>query len=199
MGARITFKLSVNNDSDRTVTNLLIWDTLPVEVMYLSYGGTIAPVVTGNHVSFLYPSLAAGSTAVSYIVAMITSYNENTSIVNVAWCDYNDGFYASPFKHPAVFSDMCFYPGEVPVIYPNPYNPDTAVNGTLKFLNLKPGTLIQLFTVSGETVCNITTKTVLTQWKGINMFGNKISPGIYFYMIKTSDDKRYTGKIYVIK
>jgi uncharacterized repeat protein (TIGR01451 family) len=198
IGADVTFKITVRNDTLQDATNLIIWDTLPVEVIYSGYSAAVAPVVTGNYVSFMLPLVTAGTVAYVYIRTKMTSYNGNYPIENRAWCDYNDNYFTMPSRHPAICSATCFYPEHMPIVYPNPFNPDTAVNGTLKFSNLIAGTLIQIYSLSGELVYNINASGINEIWHGRNVYGSKASPGIYYYVIKTPDGHRYIGKLYVV-
>jgi hypothetical protein len=80
------------------------------------------------------------------------------------------------------------------VVYPNPFNPNKT---KLKFLDMPPGANIGIYTISGENVINIHADYPLVYWDGKNSFGSKIAPGIYFYMISTSQEV-LTGKIFVI-
>jgi hypothetical protein len=60
-----------------------------------------------------------------------------TDVVGV---DYNDPMYTPAVgKHPPLYSKDSFYPIGDPVVYPNPYNPDSGV--PLIFDNVVPGSL----------------------------------------------------------
>jgi hypothetical protein len=92
------------------------------------------------------------------------------------------------------------YPTGELVVYPNPYNCDTAFKGTLKFLYVKPGSNVIIYTLSGELVASRRSDTNLIEWDGRNPFGERTSPGVYLYMLEEPDKgKIICGKVFKIK
>ena len=83
-------------------------------------------------------------------------------------------------------------------VYPNPFNPNKAIGGELKIINLPIGADIQIYTISGEMVISLTAQTPIVYWKGRNSFGSLISPGVYYYVIKLNSNILLTGTIFVI-
>ena len=83
------------------------------------------------------------------------------------------------------------------MIYPNPCDREKAHNGTLK---------IELPDVSDVAIYNIETYLVFQkkgvtgriEWDGKNMDGEKVAPGIYFYIIDIAGS-RHQGKIFITK
>jgi len=76
--------------------------------------------------------------------------------------------------------------------YPNPFNPVT----NIKYKLVNPGKVkINVYNVLGEKVKTLvnTSKTRgshITQWKGTNEAGQKVSSGIYFYQIKAGNKSK---------
>jgi hypothetical protein len=119
---------------------------------------------------------------------------------------------------PAETADYNLYPAPVPavpatatsnisfitvgdiVVYPNPFNPKTAVNGACKFANLPKNTRITIFTLSGEMVQSFRNQTAIVTWNGTNMSKKPVSPGIYYYIITWNDGvNKMVGKIFLMR
>jgi hypothetical protein len=92
------------------------------------------------------------------------------------------------------------YPDGDIVVYPNPFNPDTAVGGNLKFLYVKPGSTARIFSLTGEYVAAVNTNTNCIEWDGRNLADSRVSPGIYYYLVE--DSKRAItakGKLFIVR
>ncbi len=94
---------------------------------------------------------------------------------------------------PTPFSEGFF------AVYPNPYDARKSIDKKIKFLNAKPGSSIYIFTISGENVIAILSKTSIINWDLKNRFGYKVSPGVYYFLYMTADNEVVEkGKIFVI-
>ncbi|MDD5687846.1 MAG: hypothetical protein PHE88_08455, partial [Elusimicrobia bacterium] len=88
-------------------------------------------------------------------------------------------------------------------IYPNPYNPATAVLGKLKVTNLPLNSIMKLYSVTGEIIREL--KEVdygnfgWLEWDAKNDKGDKVGKGIYIYQIEDVTGRKITGKIGLIK
>jgi hypothetical protein len=87
---------------------------------------------------------------------------------------------------------------EIIAVYPNPYSPTKAYNGTLKFDFLPPGTKVVVYDIQGYKVAEFDGVSGRIEWNGENMNAEKCAAGIYMYIVTTESNK-YTGKIYIIK
>jgi len=86
------------------------------------------------------------------------------------------------------------------LVYPNPFNINESRDGKIKFLNTKPNSTIYIYTISGEIVVSIISKTNVVLWDVKNRFGYKVSPGVYYYIYVTDDNEVIEkGKIFIIK
>jgi len=131
-------------------------------------------------------------------VAVISSMGADGIIANTAFADYNDPHYEKS-KHPPVSSDISYFPEGKVIVYPNPYNPAYAKGGALKFINLVPGSRVEIYTISGENVTGLFSPGVSVKWDGKNRFGKKVSPGIYYYVIiNLNSQEKTTGKIFIL-
>jgi uncharacterized repeat protein (TIGR01451 family) len=205
VGAKITFTLIVDNTSNTTISNISVWDSLPGEVSLLGVSQPTlpTPVVSGNYIDWSLTGTAGtlqpGQSLIIQFTVTLNTYNpSNTLISNVMSVDYNDPFY-NVVKHPALNSNVKFYPEGKVVVYPDPYNPNRAFGGTLKFENVVPGTSIQIYTVSGELVDSIETNDIIAYWNGKNRYGDKVSAGIYYFVLTNPDSGSHMqGKIFLI-
>jgi hypothetical protein len=88
------------------------------------------------------------------------------------------------------------YPAGEIRIYPNPVGIDSGKK--LKFGNLFPGSSVCIYTLSGEFVTGINSQGGLAVWDMMNNWHSRVSPGIYYYVIKNPiNNKIFTGKIFV--
>ena len=82
-------------------------------------------------------------------------------------------------------------------VWPDPFNPNYAVNGTLKVSCLPSGTTVSFFTLAGELVNQLPEVGGMIQWNGKNQQGVPVSPGIYYYVIKNGQNPLGKGKFLV--
>ncbi|MDD5688433.1 MAG: chitobiase/beta-hexosaminidase C-terminal domain-containing protein [Elusimicrobia bacterium] len=88
-------------------------------------------------------------------------------------------------------------------VYPNPYNPATAVLGKLKIINLPMNSTMKLFSVTGEIVRELKETDFgnlgWLEWDGKNDNGDKVGKGVYIYQLEDATGSKKTGKIGLIK
>ena len=84
------------------------------------------------------------------------------------------------------------------IVYPNPFNREKAIGGTLKIEFLPAKTKVSIYTVNGYKVYSNNDAYGRIEWDGKNMEGEKVAPGIYFYIIETKNEK-IIGKIFITK
>ena len=204
-GAILTYRIKIRNDDTTAAGNLRAWDTLPPELSYLETSSAGAVTVAGNYIVWDLPAgfvLNPGEEIYVVFTAVFSYIEEGSLVINAASTDYNDGCYSTPsFRHPAITSDQSFYPEGRIVVFPNPFSPESAIGGTLKFANMVPGALLQIYTVSGEMVYSINIgNNVRYYWGSKNRYGKTVSPGIYYWVVKNPlNNKTDTGKIYIIR
>ncbi len=204
LGAKITYTLVIDNTSNTTISNISIWDTLPGELSLVSISLPLVPTptISGNYIAWNLTgtagTLAPGQSIVVEFTVDLTSFDPaKLPVTNIMAINYNDPFY-NVTKHPPVYSNNSFYPEGKPVVYPNPYNPNRAIGGMLKFENVVPGCSIQIYTISGELVSSIEAQSIIAYWDGKNRYGEKVSPGIYYFVITNPGSSAINGKIFVI-
>jgi len=199
IGAKITYTIRITNNDSGPAYNLSIWDSLPSTLKFIeSPGNTLN--INGNYINWDLPGsvLNPGDSLTIKFTVEVISINKDMPIANSVYVDYNDDYYVNPSRHPPLESNTAYYPSDLPVIYPNPFSSAKAIGGVLKIDNLVPGSTIQIYTLSGEIVMSLTAKNIKITWDGKNRYGHKVSPGIYYYIIKSSGNRSYMGKIFII-
>lgn len=86
-------------------------------------------------------------------------------------------------------------------IYPNPIQFGTfgGVSKTLKFQNVPLGSVIEIFTATGEKIKEIKeTSAIQVLWDGVKDNGDLVTNGLYIYRIQTAGGEAF-GKIAVLR
>ncbi len=78
------------------------------------------------------------------------------------------------------------------LVYPNPF---LSRYNVLTFRKLPKNATVRIFTLNGELIREIKTNI----WDGKNQNGDKVSSGVYIYLIQTEDGRTTTGKLAVIR
>jgi uncharacterized repeat protein (TIGR01451 family) len=202
VGAKVKYSITIRNSSASAVNGLNVWDTLPANLTYIPGQINGQPVLVDNVLfwDMSAATLAANSVLIIDFWVEINAIIPGDLIETRAWADYYDPHYVPALgRHPPVSSSAHFYPEDTVVVFPNPFNPRTAKSGTLKFLNAVPGSIIRIFTISGEAVIAINTSLIREEWDGKNRSGQEVSAGIYYYIITNQENKMTCmGKIYII-
>jgi len=90
--------------------------------------------------------------------------------------------------------------------YPNPFNPDIELTTIHYILKKTTEVTLKIYDTNGKLVCILmnevpelnNTEHVIS-WNGKNEKGIPVATGLYFYVIKTTDNERLTGKIMVLR
>lgn len=86
------------------------------------------------------------------------------------------------------------------MVFPNPYNPDTAIRGTVKITGMPFGSIFNVFTVSGEIVRSQTAGNGVngwTEWDGKNNVGQIAATGIYYYVVRLGNETLAKGALII--
>lgn len=83
------------------------------------------------------------------------------------------------------------------LVYPNPIDREKAAGGTLKF-SLPTAAHIKVYNIEGFIVYDKKDAYGKTEWNCRNRQGEKVSPGVYYYIIKLADEE-VKGKIFITK
>ncbi len=210
LGSVINYTILITNNTDSPVTNISVWDSVPTYVTLTNIGFAM-PLAADSSSTYLHWDLSLDQYGdpftlppgeeirIEYSVRVTSTPPGQDMIINRAGTDYNDLVYTPSFqKHPPQFSDLSLFPRSRPVVFPNPYNLNK--DTTVKFDNIVPGSMIRIFTLSGESVKDIMCTTVRTTWDMKNKLGRTISQGIYYFVIvNPGSNTAKKGKLFVIK
>jgi hypothetical protein len=173
----------------------MIWDTLPNAVEFLYNYSTVPCVISGKYLIWDLSAepaaspLNPGNSIYIKFDCKIISLSNTAPISNFAGCDYDD----TAGKHAPIFSQLAFYPLNLPAVYPNPGA------DYIKFTNIVPGSQIEIYTLSGEFVNSMDVQEIVETWDCRNRYRMRVSPGIYYYLIRDAKGKmQYRGKLFLI-
>lgn len=99
----------------------------------------------------------------------------------------------------SLFAPLSFNPDVL--IYPNPvqFGKFGGVNKTLKFRNVPLGSVIEIFTITGEKIKEINEiNSHEVEWDGTKDNGDLLTSGLYLYRVRTSSGEAF-GKIAVMR
>jgi len=180
--------------------NVIIWDTVPQNSTFPTNNSSNAGwTLTGNTFSYNVGTVAAGaSITINFAIQTSSSLTTGDSVTV--------GGLSGTYFDPLYNKNNTFSSGTATiavgniVVYPNPYNPLTAVGGTLKFANVPTDAQILIFTVSGEIVKSFRERSAIVYWNGTNEYNINVSPGIYYFTITwNNNNSTMTGKIFLVR
>ena len=79
-------------------------------------------------------------------------------------------------------------------VWPDPFDPRYAYNGTLKVDCVPAGTLVSFYTLSGELVAQVSESGGMVQWDGSNLKKVPAASGIYFFAFPNGSGPPVHGK-----
>jgi hypothetical protein len=166
------------------------------------YGSSVTlTTVSGNFIMIDLPEsqvLNPGETIIVKIYVTINDAGGDGYISNTVSVDYSDALYAAPARHPAVLA-AADYPKAIPYVFPNPFKMSESVDKVIKFWNVPPGSVITIYTLSGEFVTALDTNEIRMEWDATNNWKQPVAPGIYFYTMRNLfSGQVFAGKIYII-
>jgi hypothetical protein len=83
-------------------------------------------------------------------------------------------------------------------LWPNPFDPKSAVRGSLKSDNMREGSSLVVYTVSGEKVAEVLEQGGYAEWNGKTKGGKTIVPGIY-YCVARKDTDVYAKEVLIVR
>ncbi len=83
-------------------------------------------------------------------------------------------------------------------VWPNPFDPTTAVRGTLKCENMRADSVLGIFTVSGEKVVELKEEGGVAEWIPVSKDGQPIAPGIYYYVAR-KDEEVFLKGVWIVR
>lgn len=198
-GGPVQLMVVITNPGSQA-SNVIIWDTLPANTSFSTTDpGNAGWTLNGNVFSYDVGNLAAGGSTTIYFTLQ-TSNNlvtGDTITIGGLTGSYHDVAFNQDRNF--ICGSLTISVGDI-VIYPNPFNPNTAYNHRLKFDNLPAGSQVLIYTVSGEEVKSFKEINSHVDWDGKNAYNIDVSAGIYYFVISWDNNKsNYLGKIFLIR
>ena len=206
VGGYAELKITLTN-AGTAATNLSLREIIPANVTFAEnpadpggnsgwayFGGAIIRTLSSGELN----TLNSGGQLDFYFTVKTSDTLNSGDTVDFAAVDasYGDSIY--PLAH-AFSLAASVKVGDI-VVYPNPFNPATAIDNKLKFANLPRDTMISIYTLNGEQLVSFKAISAYVKWDGKNSYGYMVAPGIYFYILKYNNGKTVmTGKIFVVK
>ncbi len=82
-------------------------------------------------------------------------------------------------------------------LWPNPFDPTTAVRGSLKCADMPSGSTLTIYTLSGEKVFHATEAGYRVEWDGRTEKGNHVGHGIYYYIVRRQEEVLQKGSLII--
>jgi uncharacterized repeat protein (TIGR01451 family) len=198
-GGSIKFSVIVANTGDAAY-NVKLWDTVPMKMSFPEDNTNNSSwTLNGQVFSFNAGTILPGEIKqYTFVLKTDDGLTDGTLIpVEGVTAGFSDAPSADPERR-SISNSVIVSTGDI-VVFPNPFNPKTAVNGLLKFANIPPEGIVNVFTVSGELVFRMPAVEPYVYWDGHNNYGGAVSPGIYYYVVTSP---RYTflkkGILYIV-
>ncbi len=86
-----------------------------------------------------------------------------------------------------------------PRVYPNPWRADKHSGVPVTIDQIPTSCTVKIFTVSGHWVKTLNNINGVATWDLTNDSGDNVASGLYFFTVKTSDDRHARGKFAVIR
>jgi hypothetical protein len=133
----------------------------------------------------------------------VTSTNTNTFTPTATPTITNTSPPTSTFTATPTYTPTC-----VTYVWPDPYNPQKAVGGTLRISCMNPQSVVTIYTISGELVQTLNYQTspctvpnmwgTAYCWNGTNTKGRSVATGVYLYVVQQGTTVVQRGKFLVV-
>ncbi len=126
----------------------------------------------------------------------------NTATVTPTFTPSNTCTVTPTFSPTPTFTPTC-----VTYVWPDPYNPKTAVGNTLRVSCMNAQTTVNIYTISGELVQTLDSSTacqvpdmwgMVYCWNGRNKKGYPVAAGIYIYVVEQNNQAIQRGKFLML-
>lgn len=209
VGSVLNYRITVRNPDTRDTSGLIIRMQLQPGLSLDSVDFVMQPQVIGNELIWdltnnpstglpltIGPNGTTDRIIIDFSVRINAENAGGNPYVTTAIAEYYDPAYTYPGPRNSVMSDQSFYPQGKVVVYPNPFS--KSKDKTVKFDNVVPGSVVQVFTIAGESVTSLQADEMKVYWNTKNSAGQYVSPGIYYFIITNQKSKAVLkGKLFV--
>jgi uncharacterized repeat protein (TIGR01451 family) len=182
----LTYVLTLRNNGGDTAYSVVLADTLPAPLVFVSASGTYTR--KDRVVGWNAGSIPPGGVKTFRVTARVLDKETDLTLSNTAWATFKNW---NAVAKPPVYGSatVALVPLLVKRAFPNPYNWKRAVRGTLKFSGIPTGSAVRIYTTRGllawEGKAGGGRHTV--EWDGKNQAGNRVSPGVYLAVLEGAD------------
>ena len=184
----VTFVLAVRNTGGDTAYSVLLVDTLPAPLIFVSASGAYTRL--GAVVGWDAGDIPPGGVKTFRISGRVKDRETDLTVSNTAWASYRNwgGVLKPPVRGTA---SVVLEPLLVKRVFPNPFNPAKAVRGTLKFSGIPTGSSVRIYTTRGLLVWDggASGGRHTVEWDGKNQAGKRAVPGVYLCVLEGGGDK----------
>lgn len=180
----VTFTIEVRNAGDDTAYAVVVTDTLPAPLKYLS---AFPPAtVAGAAISWSLTALAPGAVFKASITAIAPDANLDYALLNRAVARYLTATGAPrPDRSDTVSFTLSAKLGLT--VSPSPYDPS---RGAMRFSGLRDGARVMIFGLSGVQIVTLSgVARHQLAWNGRNASGELVAAGIYLYAVEEPDGR----------
>ena len=193
VGETVTYVIDFANQCQDTAVALTVWDTLPAGSAFAGCSGGSGCGFDGTKVEWPLGDLPPGGTGSLTLTVTVAGRPLADNVAMAAIRAGLSGAYREVASNPVHVEvpeppppppppSFCGVPFRV---YPNPYNPGTAVRGTLKFQGLPRDGTIRVYTLRGLLVWSARpAPDCSAEWNGTNSAGRRVAPGVFFWVVE---------------
>ncbi len=192
-GDRLSYTLAITNNGTGMCNNIVMWDSIASDFGVLQ----LNPTPTTNSpplVAWNIGNMAPGGSFTENITVQLNTASQLGKLIpNHFQVNYFDT--VSNMNYLGLSSNTVWIGTGNLLVYPNPFSLSQAAGQELKFVNVTPGSTIDIRTLSGRLVVSLHVSNVYATWDGRNDQGQLVAPGVYYYVISGGDTHR--GKFLV--
>lgn len=198
-GSLVKIYVILQNTGASNAREVRVWDTLPADVAFRpveSPGWSSS----GGIISYTGGDIAAGATLTLEFTVEIIVDKTPTGDITIPGASSGYRLDIDPVGSMTQYrngNQVRIVIGDI-LVFPNPYN--VAAGGSMKFLNLPKDAKLMIYTISGEIVMQYSAMLKANfNWDGTNTGHSKVSPGIYYYIIRDKDQNIVKkDRVYVV-
>jgi uncharacterized repeat protein (TIGR01451 family) len=182
----VEFQITVRNAGTDTAFAATMRDLVPPPLFYVS--AVPPPSGVTPALTWTLGDLAPGGQVVVKVTLAGKKYGPAATAVNRAVAD---GFSAALQPLPEAVGEAAVVLESQFLVYPDPFDPKSAVRGTLKFANAPPGAKVRIYTTRGLRVWEGGPSSgFMIEWNGRNEGGRLVAPGLYLWVAEQGKWKR---------
>ena len=90
-------------------------------------------------------------------------------------------------------------PAANPLVFPNPWRSDLHQDKPITFEQMPADATLKIFTVDAKLVVSLSTGNGTVVWDRLNSAGDRVSSGLYLYLVEDASGRKIRGKFAIIR